>query len=87
MNKEEYQFKTIEGFCGLKFWMQRISEEHSRLAKERIDRTQDLIFGLYEYDKMPEPVKRQIELKVLEDMLSFGWYKSFEDCTKKVDDE
>lgn len=63
----------IEGFGGIKFWMQRVAEEHSKLAKERIDRVGILFFQIYNFDKMQDEVKDKVVGDLIKDIESlFG---------------
>jgi len=56
--------KYIEGTFGIKFWMQRVAEEHIRLAKQRIDRVGLLAFQSFNINKMT----KEIQKKVIQDL-------------------
>ena len=58
----------IEGFGGVKFWMQKVAEEHSKLAKERIDRVGILFFQIYNFDKMRDEVKEKVTEDLIKDI-------------------
>ena len=58
----------IEGFGGLKFWMQRVAEEHIRLAKDRMDRVNLLLFQSYNFDKMQDEYKNKVIKELLKDI-------------------
>lgn len=61
---------TMEGFGGVKFWMQRVAEEHIKLAKERMDRVGLLAFQSFNIDKMPDEYKNEFtEYKNLSEVL------------------
>jgi hypothetical protein len=54
----------IEGAFGIKFWMQRVAEEHIRLAKQKMDRVGLLAFQSFNINKMT----KEIQEKVIEDL-------------------
>lgn len=55
----------VEGFGGVKFWINRVAEEHSEIAKFKIDKARTLFFQYANFDKMGE----EIQEKVIEDLL------------------
>jgi len=63
----------IKGFCGVLFWLNRVSEEHNKLALQRLKRCQDLSFQVLNYEEMPERVKESVIKDLIKDMKEFGW--------------
>lgn len=63
----------IEGFAGVKFWMNRIGEEHMRLAQEKLKRCSQLLFQSTHFDKMSGEVKEEIIKDMVKDLKEFGW--------------
>ena len=56
----------IEGFGGVKFWINRMTKEHNIRAKKEIEKASTLNFQLFNFDKMREEVQE----KVIEDLFS-----------------
>ncbi len=50
----------IEGTYGIKFWMQRVAEEHINLTKKKLDRVNLLAFQSFNFNKMRDEIQEKV---------------------------
>ena len=66
----------VKGFGGVYFWMERVSEEKSELARELIKQAQLLHFQTVQWENMSKEVQEEVLTDLCAEMVKMGWEDS-----------
>ncbi len=74
----------IEGFAGVKFWLNRVGEEHMKLAQEKLKRYGNLFFQSTNFNKMRPEVREKVIAEMVKDMREFGWEDTIKEYFSEI---
>ena len=65
---EQTNNTKIEGFGGVKFWIERVAQEYLKLSKKDLDKVSLLFYQLNNFDKMRDEVKGEVIRELIKDI-------------------